>query len=102
MRFLSIDGRAGRREFWSVHFGIGFVQTLLTATPPPLTLRLIVGAISLCIAVAVGVRRLHDRDKSGWWLLLVLVPILGILWSLVELGFCPATRGANRYGPAER
>ena len=48
--------------------------------------------------ISVGVRRLHDLDKSGWWLLVWLVPILGallLIYWFVQAG----THGANRFGP---
>lgn len=49
-------------------------------------------------ALAVSVKRWHDRDKSGWWALVFLVPLVGWLWVLVENGFLRGTVGANRYG----
>jgi uncharacterized membrane protein YhaH (DUF805 family) len=76
----------------------------------------------LMVGIFVGIKRLHDRDKSGWWLLLFyLVPMVlswisailsrnGIgalfalgslivsIWALVELGFLRGTAGPNRYG----
>jgi uncharacterized membrane protein YhaH (DUF805 family) len=48
---------------------------------------------------AVAVKRWHDRDKSGWWMLINLIPILGSIWTVVELGFFPGTPGDNHYGP---
>ena len=55
-------------------------------------------ALGLLIpSIAVGVRRLHDLDKSGWWLLLGLIPIVGLI---LLYWFCqPGTPGANQYGP---
>lgn len=47
---------------------------------------------------AVGVRRLHDIDRSGWWVLLSLVPVLG--WIVLFVWACTrGTPGANRFGP---
>jgi uncharacterized membrane protein YhaH (DUF805 family) len=47
--------------------------------------------------VAVAVRRLHDTDRSGWWLLLVFVPLGNIV---LLIWFClPSTWGPNRFGP---
>jgi uncharacterized membrane protein YhaH (DUF805 family) len=49
-------------------------------------------------SIALSVRRLHDRDMSGWWFLLVFVPLIGALILLVW--FClPGTPGDNRFGP---
>ena len=49
---------------------------------------------------AVTARRWHDRDKSGWWSLIVFLPIIGPMWIFIECGFLPGTRGANRFGEA--
>jgi uncharacterized membrane protein YhaH (DUF805 family) len=50
-------------------------------------------------ALAVTIKRWHDRDKSGWWVLINLIPIIGDIWSLVENGFLKGTSGDNRFGP---
>lgn len=50
------------------------------------------------LLTTVSVRRLHDRGKSGWWVLLYFVPVIGQLWLFLELGVLPGTRGPNRYG----
>ena len=48
-------------------------------------------------AMALGVKRCHDRDRSGWFMLVSLIPIVSI-WYLVEIGFLKGTDGPNRYG----
>ena len=50
------------------------------------------------IGVSFQVRRCHDRDRSGWFVLLWLLPILNI-WGLVEMYFLSGTPGTNRFGP---
>ena len=50
------------------------------------------------IVAALAVKRLRDRGRRPAWLLLLLVPIVGPLWALVELGFRRGTPGENRYG----
>ena len=50
---------------------------------------------------ALQVRRMHDQDKSGWWVLVALVPYLGVGMILFFM-FCPGTWGANRFGPDPR
>src|SRR5680860_792339 len=57
------------------------------------------GLITLIPAILVDIKRWHDRDKSGWWMLIVLVPIIGWIWFIVELGFLKGTPGPNRFGP---
>jgi len=54
---------------------------------------------SLWPILAVQVKRWHDRNKSGWWVLINLIPVIGGVWSLVENGFLKGTGGPNRYGP---
>jgi len=49
--------------------------------------------------LAVYTKRWHDRNKSGWWSLILLIPIVGPIWMLVELGFLRGTEGTNNYGP---
>ena len=53
----------------------------------------------LVIGGGINAKRYHDRDRSGWWLLLILIPLLGPLWLIVVLGFLKGTEGENRFGP---
>ncbi len=55
--------------------------------------------LTIATGLAVGVKRCHDRDRSGWYLLWGLIPILGEIWLLIELGFRKGTPGQNLYGP---
>lgn len=55
------------------------------------------GLSSLYSFVAVSVKRCHDRERSGWFFLVSLIPVVN-LWALVELGLLPGTAGPNRYG----
>lgn len=58
----------------------------------------IVSLVFLYPALALYTKRWHDRGKSGWWTLIMLVPIIGPIWALVELGFLTGTPGPNQYG----
>ena len=53
----------------------------------------------LWISLANYVKRWHDVGKSGWWVLICLIPCIGPLWQFVELGFSRGTYGPNHYGP---
>ncbi len=55
--------------------------------------------LTLWPSLAIYTKRWHDRDKSGWWSLILLVPIIGGIWMLIELGFLRGTEGTNRFGP---
>ena len=52
--------------------------------------------------LAVFVKRWHDRDKSGWWVLINLIPVIGWFWTLIECGFLDGTPGPNKYGPSPK
>jgi uncharacterized membrane protein YhaH (DUF805 family) len=52
--------------------------------------------------LAISVKRFHDRDKSGLWLLITLIPLVGPIWFLIECGFLDGTQGANRHGPSPK
>jgi uncharacterized membrane protein YhaH (DUF805 family) len=49
--------------------------------------------------IAVGIKRYHDRNKSGFWVLIQFVPFIGAIWYFVETGFLTGTPGPNRFGP---
>jgi uncharacterized membrane protein YhaH (DUF805 family) len=104
-------GRAGRREYWlftlvntlvlavlGVATGIG---TTWKGLNPLLAGLLLVYALATAVpSLAIGVRRLHDSNRSGWWLLIGLVPLGGLVL-LVFLAF-EGTAGPNAYGPDPR
>ncbi len=60
---------------------------------------LVVFVVAFWISLAAGVKRFDDRNKSGWWVLIVFVPVIGGLWYLIECGFLKGTTGPNTYGP---
>jgi len=60
---------------------------------------IILVAVMLYPSLAVHTKRWHDRNKSGWWSLIVLIPMVGAIWLIVELGVLRGTDGENRYGP---
>lgn len=51
------------------------------------------------INIAVCVKRYHDLNKSGWWYLITLVPLIGPIWLVIECGFLAGWPGSNRFGP---
>jgi uncharacterized membrane protein YhaH (DUF805 family) len=96
-KFADINGRAQRSEYWwfflfnlivniagTTLFGDGLISVLIT-------LALIVPAIS------VGVRRLHDTNRTGWWMLAFIIPLLGLVLALFWLTK-RGTVGPNQYG----
>ncbi|HYD12072.1 MAG TPA: DUF805 domain-containing protein [Allosphingosinicella sp.] len=73
-------------------------RTVFEAMGVPGILFLIYSVLLFIPNLAVSVRRLHDQDKSGWWILIGFIPIVGGIWLLV-LYLLDGTRGPNRFGP---
>ena len=97
-RYTQFQGRAARPEYW------WFALFVLVVTAAARILGDVVNAITALVtilpSIAVGARRLHDTGRSGFWLLLWLVPIVGwivVLIFLVERG----SPGPNDYGPPD-
>src|SRR5262245_50245957 len=102
--FLSFSGRVKRIQFW--------LYAVLAITVVEVVVLVLLGTgraekyaagfwlnlLLLWPSLAVAAKRWHDRDKSAWWMLIVLVPFVGWLWFLIELGFLPGTPGPNRFG----
>ncbi|HMQ92720.1 MAG TPA: DUF805 domain-containing protein [Amaricoccus sp.] len=105
--YVTFSGRAPRSEFWWWTLAVliavlvaGLLDGLLFGAPEGESVRPISGLLGLAILLpnlAVTVRRLHDTDRTGWWVLLGLVPVIGLLvllWFYVQKG----SEGANRFG----
>lgn len=102
--FFSFRGRLSRRQFWLYGvlalLGLAVLgQGLLgIARVRAQTADLIVNLLLVWPALAVSVKRWHDRDKSGWWVLVNLVPVIGWIWALIDNGFRRGSAGPNRFG----
>ncbi len=98
--YVNFSGRACRSEYWYwvlfviigeivtriIDYGIGY----------PITYFLFSLAV-IIPGIAIGVRRLHDLDRTGWWLFLGLIPLVGAI--ILIVWFCTqGTQGANRFG----
>ena len=112
-RYAKFDGRATRSEYWYFAlftFLITFMLALVDAfvinpmlgmTPEQAAeggiLQMVISLALLIPSIAVAIRRLHDIGKSGWWLLLSLIPILGWL-VLLYFYVTDSQSGDNEYG----
>jgi len=65
---------------------------------PAVIASLVFSLFAIWPSAAVAIKRLHDRGKPGWWLLLIFVPLIGAIYLLVEVGFLRGTVGGNRFG----
>ena len=85
---------------WAVLYGAGMVALLNGSTGSGMLLMILCGGYGLATLVpglAVSVRRLHDTNKSGWWLLLCLVPFGGLIVLIFEC--LESDPGDNQFGP---
>jgi len=108
-KYVTFGGRARRMEYWMFVLISWLVSLVLTFGDTlafgyefgnPETMSPLSGIYSLLVllpSIAVAVRRLHDTNRSGWWFLLIFVPILGWLVLFIFLVLA-GTRGPNRFG----
>jgi uncharacterized membrane protein YhaH (DUF805 family) len=93
-KYIDFTGRATRSEFWWFQLFLTVVINIGAYFNP--RIGLILYLILLLPALAVMVRRFHDTDRSGWWILLILIPVIGwlvILCFMISKG----TDGKNRF-----
>ncbi len=115
-RYADFSGRSRRKEYWMFILFVVLVTVALSLVLPIIGLSggeegslfgaggavliiLLLFYLALLIpSIAVQVRRFHDQDKSGWFVLLNLIPYIGGIIVLVFMCL-EGTRGPNRYGP---
>jgi len=105
-KYAVFDGRARRKEYWYfvlfnflISLVLGFIDGLLGLTTEGSGLGLLGGLYSLAVfipGIAVGIRRLHDTGRSGWWLLIALVPFVGVIVLVIFLA-SGSEPGPNKY-----
>ncbi|HWC94496.1 MAG TPA: DUF805 domain-containing protein [Pseudolabrys sp.] len=101
--YVNFSGRAQRSAYWwwaLFYFIVLIVADILDVVifGSPSALYAIATLAMLLPTLAVGVRRLHDTDRSGWWLLIALIPLVGII-VLIIFFVQQGTTGPNRFGP---
>src|SRR5215471_21334270 len=102
--YVGFSGRASRSEFWYwILFTVlvSIVATiidLVVLSSNTSVLSTIWSLATFLPSLAIGVRRLHDTDRSGWWWLIAFIPLIGIIVLIVFWCF-EGTRGPNRFGP---
>ncbi|MFJ9119616.1 DUF805 domain-containing protein [Streptomyces sp. NPDC102394] len=103
-KYAEFSGRSRRNEYWMFALFVGIIDVILAVIPiasKTPALFALLGIFYLAILVpslAVGVRRMHDTGRSGWWLLIGAVPFIGGIWLLV-LTCLDSQPGPNQYGP---
>jgi uncharacterized membrane protein YhaH (DUF805 family) len=114
-RYADFKGRSSRREFWMfqiIYLGLGFLAFMafterdaygeIPAINILFLLAVLVALLGLTVPLlAVEARRLHDQDRSGWLVLINLIPYVGAL-IVYGLMLIEGTPGENQYGPDPR
>ena len=121
---FSFKGRINRAKFWMYHwvypmligcaalivvtavylvgaiplYLAGAIQSITWERPAELMMPF-GGVFTVWVQLAAIAKRWHDRDKSAWWTLIGVIPIVGPIWVMVEVGFLKGTEGPNRFGP---
>ncbi len=106
-KYAVFSGRARRKEYWMftlfstiIALVLGFIEGIVGIAPQT-NQSILAGIYSLGVlipGIAVSVRRLHDTGRSGWWVLIGLVPIIGVIVLIVFM-VQDSNSGGNLYGP---
>ena len=102
--YFSLKGRLTRKGYWFLYilpaialglgaYWLGSTYGANEVVDPIVTFGF------LWPSIAIQVKRWHDLDMSGWWVLVNLVPIVGSLGALIANGFMAGSQNENRYGP---
>lgn len=113
--YFAIQGRIGRKQYWlsTIALLVPVIVFILVAkligdpgVNAPLWLQIALGGVTtvwfiayIWSGICLNAKRWHDRNKSGWWQLIGIIPIIGEFWALAETGFLRGTQGPNRFGP---
>lgn len=99
-KFADFSGRARRKEFWMFVLGsviISVILSIIGAIIHTSFLSYIYSLVALVPSIAAGVRRLHDTNRSGWFILLGLIPLVGLV--LIYFYVLEGDRANNQFGP---
>jgi uncharacterized membrane protein YhaH (DUF805 family) len=104
---FSFKGRLNRARYWAamipaaiVYFGLLVALDATTGEESPAKLLILPILFAFAwVSLATQIKRWHDRDKSGWWIFIGIIPIIGGIWQFVEVGCLRGTVGDNTYGP---
>ena len=114
-KVFGFEGRLRRLDYWLINIVFNLIVvaiSLLTLAifgdaeqemGPSAIIQYLLYIPSLWIGIALALKRCHDRNKGGGWVVFFwLVPVVGWIWGLVELGFLDGTQGPNHYGKSPK
>jgi uncharacterized membrane protein YhaH (DUF805 family) len=100
-KYAVFSGRARRKEYWMfflfniiIVIAIGFVESIIGS---PGVIGMLYSLAVLIPGIAVSIRRLHDTGRTGWWMLVALVPVIGAIVLLIFM-VQDSKPGTNQYG----
>ncbi len=121
LNLFGFNGRIGRGTWWLAQvvgipivylIGASLLVGLVAASPADTAQDLdLVWGVSLILVLIAAfitgvwinfsstIQRYHDRGKSGFWSLILLIPFIGPIWVVIECGFCSGEEGSNQWGP---
>ena len=107
-KYAVFEGRAQRSEYWYfvlfytlIAIALALVDSVTGTFSPSAGLGLLGGIFTLAMlipSIAVSFRRLHDTDRSAWWLLIGLIPFVGVIVLIIFFVF-DSQPETNRFGP---
>jgi uncharacterized membrane protein YhaH (DUF805 family) len=99
--YVNFAGRAIRSEYWYWVLFIILADIVTGIVDYALGIQVMTGLFGLATflpSLSIAIRRLHDLDRTGWWVLLGLIPVVG--WIILLIWYCSrGTPGTNRFGP---
>ena len=102
--YANFEGRARRQEFWTftlINLAIYVILAVLSGVVGLFALVALAFNLAVLVpSIAVGVRRMHDINRSGWWMLIVLVPLIGLFF--LYLAAQPSDPADNNFGPVAK
>jgi uncharacterized membrane protein YhaH (DUF805 family) len=99
--YVKFDGRASRPAFWwwtLFAFLVGIAANIIDAVIGSPIISSLVGLALLLPGLSVSIRRLHDTNRTGWWVLISLIPLIGLI-VLIVFWVQESDAGENQYGP---
>lgn len=100
-KYADFSGRARRKEFWMFVLFNFIIAIVLGIVDAVIGIPILGGLYALAVlipSIAVGARRLHDIGRTGWWQLIAIVPLIGII-VLIVFFVLDGNPGDNQYGP---
>jgi uncharacterized membrane protein YhaH (DUF805 family) len=104
--YFGFSGRISRKEYW-LHYTLPLMaasvigacldQVLFGHGNIP-WISSVLQVVSFYLGLAASCKRAHDRGRSAWFLLIMLIPVVGAIWMFIEFGFLRGTVGTNRFG----